>query len=97
MKREDFTKIIKCRSYWKIDRRRGDYKLPGGCHLSVYVENLIVQQMELDKLGIAKDGNLYFNNDGLIMKPFGVNEKTNDFEQTERIEELLTEMIEGRR
>ena len=30
MKREDFKKIIKLRSFWKIDRRKGNYKLPNG-------------------------------------------------------------------
>lgn len=27
MKREDFKKIIKLRSFWKIDKRKGDYNL----------------------------------------------------------------------
>ena len=30
MKREDFKKIIKLRSFWKIDKRKGNYKLPNG-------------------------------------------------------------------
>ena len=30
MKRTDFMKIIKLRSVWKVDRRKGNYKLPNG-------------------------------------------------------------------
>ena len=41
MKREDFKKIIKLRSFWKIDKRKGNYKLPGGDNLSVYVTDLV--------------------------------------------------------
>ena len=58
MKREDFKKIIKLRSFWKIDKRKGNYKLPGGDNLSVYVTDLVESQMKLDKLGIRSNGDL---------------------------------------
>ena len=48
MKREDFKKIIKLRSFWKIDRRKGNYKLPDGSWLSEYVAKLIEQGVTLD-------------------------------------------------
>ena len=58
MKREDFKKIIKLRSFWKIDRRKGNYKLPNGKMLSDYVTGLVESQMQLDSLGIRANGDL---------------------------------------
>lgn len=58
MKREDFKKIIKLRSCWKIDKRKGNYKLPDGNNLSVYVTDLVESQMKLDNLGIRSNGDL---------------------------------------
>ena len=60
MKRSDFVKIIKLRSYWKIDKRKGNYKLPNGNYLTSYVQDLISEQLELDKMVIAKEGNIYW-------------------------------------
>lgn len=50
MKREDFKKIIKLRSFWKIDKRKGNYELPNGNRLSSYVRELVESQMKLDGL-----------------------------------------------
>ena len=58
MKREDFIEIIKLRSVWKIDRRKGNYKLPNGERLSRYVTYLVESQMKIDNLGIRQNGNL---------------------------------------
>ncbi len=58
MKRQDFIKIIKLRSAWKIDHRKGDYMLPNGEKLSVYIEKLVESQMKIDELGIRKNGDL---------------------------------------
>ena len=58
MKREDFKKIIKLRSAWKIDRRKGNYKLPNGEKLSDYITGLVESQMQLDNLGIRANGDL---------------------------------------
>ncbi len=58
MKRENFMKIIKLRSFWKIDRRRGNYKMPSGEPLSHYLSNLVTSQMEIDNLGIRENGDL---------------------------------------
>lgn len=67
MKRKDFMKIIKLRSYWKIDKRMGNYKLPNGERLSSYVMELVKSQMQLDKLAIRENGNLcrYFAVNGI--------------------------------
>lgn len=59
MKRKDFMQIIKLRSIWKVDRRKGNYTLPSGEKLSWYIGNLVESQLAVDKLGIGSDGNLY--------------------------------------
>lgn len=74
MKREDFKQIIKLRSYWKIDRRKGDYKLLNGNHLSDYIRDLVESQMKLDNLGIRENGDLCFCSGGEW------NTKTNEFD-----------------
>lgn len=58
MRREDFRNIIKLRSIYKIDKRKGNYNLIEG-KLSDYIIGLVESQMKIDNLGIAKDGNLY--------------------------------------
>lgn len=97
MKREDFKKIIKLRSFWKIDRRKGNYKLPDGSWLSEYVGKLIEQQMDLDGIRIAADGNLklatYNHPNWIIMPPFEENEICSFEEECKRANELVREMI----
>lgn len=58
MKRENFKKIIKLRSFWKIDKRKGNYPLPNGKPLSSYVRSLVESQMTIDRLGIMENGDL---------------------------------------
>ena len=74
MKREDFKKIIKLRSFWKIDKRKGNYKLPNGNNLSAYVTDLVESQMKLDGLGIRANGDLCMVSGG------GWNTESKDFE-----------------
>lgn len=97
MKRDDFKKIIKLRSFWKIDRRKGNYKLPDGSWLSEYVAKLIEQQMDLDGIRIAADGNLklatYDHPNWIIMPPFEENEICSFEEECKRTNELVREMI----
>lgn len=71
MKREDFKKIIRLRSFWKIDRRKGNYKLPNGEYLADYVRRLVESQMKLDNLGIASNGDLYMMSGGEWNKEVG--------------------------
>ena len=98
MKREDFKKIIKLRSFWKIDKRKGNYKLPSGEWLTHYIKELVDGQMNLDKIRIAEDGNLYFagfaDKKWIIMKPFSKNEICTFAEQWERMDKLVREMVE---
>ena len=98
MTRKDLITIIKARSIWKIDRRKGDYKLPNGKRLSNYIYNLVESQLALDDLGILADGNIAFlsidlNNEQVLMPPFKPNEKTTQTEQAERIEQFVNELI----
>lgn len=64
MKREDFKQIIKFRSVWKIDKRKGDYRLPNGEMLHDYVSDLVESQMKLDNLAIRSNGDLCFSDGG---------------------------------
>lgn len=58
MKRENFIKIIRLRSVWKINKRKGDYVLPAGVHLSEYLYYLVESQLDLDSLGINDNGDI---------------------------------------
>lgn len=74
MKREEFKKIIKLRSCWKIDKRKGNYELPSGNKLSSYVKELVESQMKLDNLLIRSNGDLCFGSGGEW------NTETNEFD-----------------
>ena len=101
MKRNDFIGIIKLRSFWSIDKRKGNYELPSGGKLSAYVRSLVDGQLELDKLAITDDGNLCpaflicsnGKSEYLLMHPFGNNESCSWSEQERRIERLVLEII----
>ena len=93
MKREDFKTIIKCRSQWKIDRRKGDYLLPGNIMLSEYVEKLVDEQMSIDVLAIAKDGNLYRIIGHTIVIPYSENEEVKDIQLYIRKKNLVREIV----
>lgn len=97
MTRKELATIIKARSIWKIDRRRGDYKLPNGERLSEYVYDLVESQLSLDNLGILTDGNMaLLDSEQQVLMPlslFKPNEKTSEDEQAKRIEQFVNELI----
>ena len=105
MKRDDFKKIIKLRSIWKIDRRKGNYTLPNDEKLTVYVKKLVESQMKIDNLLIASDGDLYFGtggewdtgrkefNDFTVCPPFSENEICAFDEMEKRIKSLINEIV----
>lgn len=106
MLRKNFINIIKNRSCWKIDRRKGNYKLPNGEKLEAYVENLVRSQMKLDGLGIRENGNLewcekkafeekegYNLEDYIIFIPFKANEICSFEEMEDRIGKLVKEIV----
>lgn len=95
MKKENFEKIVKLYSFWTIDRRRGNYKLPSGDKLDNYVIGLIETQLEVDNLGISKNGNCYYydKTNNFLIVPFGKNEPTTEEQQVRRINNLCYEII----
>lgn len=99
MDREKFKKIIKLRSFWKIDRRIGDYKLPNNEYLSKYVEELVKGQLELDRLAISSEGKLIMAawNDKTknyeLYVPFGEIEICSSYDQEIRIEKIVREIV----
>ena len=105
MKREDFKKIIKLRSFWKIDRRKGNYKLPNGKRLSDYVTGLVESQMKLDNLGIRANGDLCMVSGGVwntetkefedytLMPEFQKNEVCSFDDMEKRIRVIVSEII----
>ena len=105
MKREDFKKIIKLRSCWKIDKRKGNYKLPNGNNLSVYVTDLVESQMKLDNLGIRANGDLCMVSGGgwnvdtkefddyTLMPEFQNNEVCSFDDMEKRIKSIVREIV----
>lgn len=99
MKRENLKKIIKLRSCWRIDKRRGNYKLPSGERLSNYLYELVESQMKLDKLGIRENGELCFcewikeENKYILMPGFEKNEYCTYEEMERRIKILINEFF----
>ena len=94
MTRQDLKQIIKLRSIWKVDKRRGNYRLPSGCFLRKYLEELLETQLQIDSLGIANDGSIQpLSHDGIIYYLFGENELTDDEEQMKRRKKLIAEML----
>ena len=105
MKREDFKKIIKLRSFWKIDKRKGNYKLPNGKRLSDYVTDLVESQMKLDSLGIRANGDLCMVSGGVwntdtkefddytLMPAFQENEICSYDEMEKRIQSIVREIV----
>lgn len=97
MKREDFKKIIKLRSIWKVDKRKGNYRLPSGEKLSDYLFRLVDEQMSLDSLWIAKDGNLYDGEFSKVKKEYIIflreNESCSLEGMVNRMDALVLEML----
>lgn len=105
MKRTDFMQIIKLRSCWRIDKRKGNYELPNGERLSSYITNLVESQMQLDSLGIRENGDLCFcqggnwNNDTkdfddyTLMPAFENNETCTYDDMEKRIKRLVSEIV----
>lgn len=105
MRRSDFEKIIKIRSIWKIDKRKGDYTLADGSKLSRYVRGLIISQMRLDNLGIRSNGDLCHASGGswsteqnkfddiLLYPPFENNETCTYENMETRITRLVHDLL----
>lgn len=93
MKRNDFKKIIKIMSDWRIDKRKGNYLLPSGERLSGYVRMITERFLNNNGMAISENGNIYAILDDKIFIPFARDEKYDYLTQSERIEKIVKEMI----
>ena len=95
MKRENFKKVVKAFSAWKIDKRKGNYILPNGERLQTYLKELTEKLLQNNDLAFAKNGNVYevFNVDNrkFMFVPFGTDEKIE--EQEERIKNFVIDLL----
>jgi len=104
MKRDDFKKIIKLRSFWVIEKGK-NYHLASGKPISDYISDLVESQMKVDNLGILENGNLCFCTGGIwnegkswfmdyeLYPPFKDTEICSYDEMQERIESLVKEIL----
>lgn len=103
MKREDFKKIIKLRSQWKITGE--NYTLPSNEQISTYVQGLVESQLELDRLAVLNNGDLAFSTGGnwndkekkfedyKLMPDYKENETCDFYEMEKRIKTLTCEIV----
>lgn len=94
MTRNEFKQVIKIMSFWKIDKRRGNYKLPNGNRLSDYLERFTLDFLRRSLKAIAKDGTVQdWLSPDTIFYPFRDNEPLDWTEQAERVRALVAEMV----
>lgn len=93
MKRADFKKVIKLMSGWRIDKRKGDYRLPNGEKLSDYVCTIAERFLHNNGMAISEDGDIYDIVNDKIFIPFADDETYDYLTQVERIEKIVKEMI----
>lgn len=98
MKKEDFAKIIRLMSFWKIDKRKGNYRLPAG-DLIDYVDDLIRKFCNNNNYVITKDLKVYEainTNDKRIKKviiPFGTDIEVNIFDMSDDIHKMAEYIV----
>lgn len=93
MTRENFKNVVKAFSFWKINKRKGDYKLPNGEFLSSYLQELVANLLSRNDIAFLKNGNLGDVLNGSIFVPFGIDEEIVLEEQERRIRCFVREMI----
>lgn len=93
MKQDEFKQIVKIFSFWKIDKRRGNYKLSKGIYLSDYLEQLVMELLERNNLAIRADGTVGDIISGEIFRAFGDNESIIRGQQEKRVHALIMEML----
>lgn len=95
MTREDFKKIIALRSIWTVGK--GDYELPDGEYLHMYIDTKVNNQMYIDSFGINENGNLMpVEQQGevfIFTYSDGHREMSYIKEQYDRIQILINEII----
>lgn len=93
MERNTFKQIIKLSSFYKIDKRRGNYVLPNGSKILDYLKEFIFEYLQKNNLGILKNGKIAETINKKIVVFGGKDEDFLAFEQYERAERLARSMI----
>ena len=95
MKRKEFKIVIKAISDWKIDKRKGNYRLPSGRFLSDYLEEIGEDFLKAFRKAISIDGDIYdyIPETSTIFRPFLDNERTCEDEQRKRLQGVIFEML----
>lgn len=93
MNKKEFEKVVKCFSFWKIDKRRGNYKLPNGERLKDYLLNLVDTILINNYLALDADLNACEVLDNKIFKPFGIDEAIDSSEQEQRVIKVVNNLI----
>lgn len=95
MKRKELKTVIKAISDWKIDKRKGDYRLPSGRLLSDYLEEVGEDFLKAFRKAISIDGDIYdfIPETSTIFRPFLENERTCQDEQRKRLQAIIFEML----
>ena len=91
MLRSDFKQVIKCVSIWRIDKRKGNYKLPNGDRIRDYLAELVGDLLTNNRWGIAENGNVRDIVNGELYVPFKANEPL--INQDIRVIKLINEML----
>ena len=95
MKRNELKTVIKAVSDWKIDKRKGNYRLPSGRLLSEYLEEIGEDFLKAFNKAISINGDIYdyYPQTDIIFRPFSDNEKTCQDEQRKRLKAAIFEML----
>lgn len=103
IKRDDFKKLIKTISAFPVDKRKGNYKLPYGYKIDIYLFDIIQDFLSNYKMVIAVDGHIrhisYMDAIGhyhVNIFPFNENPIHDSFTKTgleRRIDALVNEML----
>ena len=95
MKRTELKTVIKAISDWKIDKRKGNYRLPNGRFLSDYLEEIGEDFLKAFSKAISIDGDVYdyIAETSTIFRPFLDNERTCQDEQRKRLQAIIFEML----
>ena len=91
MKRNEFKKVVKAFSFYRIDKRKGNYKLPNGDLLSDYLSDLVSQLLENNHLAFRSNGDLGEIINNKIFVAFADDEEIE--KQDEYIRKFVYELI----
>lgn len=93
MTKDNFLKVVKAFSLWRIDKRKGNYRLPSKSKLSEYLYELIRKIMTNNKLAFRKNGHLGDIIDGKIFVPYCDDEQLDEMEQRKRTRNFICEIL----